>query len=88
MAKEDIRETALWYNQQQNGLGKPFTKEVRNKVIAIKENPFAFSIRYDHVRTAIIEVFPFMIHFVVENDTIIISSVFHTSLGSKKWTER
>ncbi len=88
LAKEDIREGALWYNRQQIGLGKRFTKEIRKKVTSIKENPFAFSIRYHDVRTANIDIFPFMIHFVVEEEVIIISSVFHTSIDPNKWSKR
>ena len=88
LAKEDIREAALWYNNQQLGLGKRFTNEIRKKVVAIRENPFAFSIRYHNVRTANIDIFPFMIHFVVEEDAILISSVFHTSLDPNKWSKR
>ncbi len=52
LAKEDIREAAIWYNKQQDGLGKRFTAEVRDKVHFIRQNPKASNIRYDGVRTA------------------------------------
>jgi len=32
LAKEDILEAAKWYNKQQEGPGKRFTAEVREKV--------------------------------------------------------
>ncbi|HET53762.1 MAG TPA: type II toxin-antitoxin system RelE/ParE family toxin, partial [Ignavibacteria bacterium] len=44
LAKEDIREAAKWYNKQQNGLGKRFTAEVREKVHFIRQNPKASNI--------------------------------------------
>ena len=53
LAKEDIREAAIWYNKQQDGLGKRFTAEVRDKVHFIRQNPKASNIRYDGVRTAV-----------------------------------
>jgi len=31
LAKEDIRESAKWYNKQSEGLGKKFTTEVWGK---------------------------------------------------------
>lgn len=31
LAKEDIKNTAKWYNKQQKGLGKRFVKEVRKR---------------------------------------------------------
>ena len=39
-AKLDIKEAATWYNGKQNGLGKKFTTEVRQKVNHIKQDPF------------------------------------------------
>ncbi|HRP88680.1 MAG TPA: type II toxin-antitoxin system RelE/ParE family toxin [Edaphocola sp.] len=86
--KADIKDAALWYNQQQSGLGKRFTKEVRAKVVDIKTNPLAYSVRYDDVRTAVVDVFPFMIHFIIENKNIIVTAVLNTSLNPDKWADR
>lgn len=81
LAKEDIREAAKWYNKRQIGLGKRFTAEVRDKVNFIRQNPETSNVRYDNVRTAVLNVFPFMVHFTIDekNKTIIISAVLHTS---------
>jgi hypothetical protein len=49
LAKEDIRETALWYNKRQKGLGKRFTTEVREKVHFIRQNPKAYNVRYNYI---------------------------------------
>jgi plasmid stabilization system protein ParE len=89
-AKEDIREAAIWYNKHQDNLGKRFTTEVRSKVNFIRQNPRSSNIRYDGVRTAVLNVFPFMIHYLVDekNKTIIISAVLHTSRDPKIWDER
>lgn len=59
-AKEDIKEAATWYNSKQKGLGKRFTKEVRSKVLLIRQNPEISAVRYDDVRTTVLDVFPFM----------------------------
>jgi plasmid stabilization system protein ParE len=90
LAKEDIQEAALWYNKQQNGLGKRFTAEVREKVHFIRQNPKASNVRYDNVRTAVLNVFPFMVHFTIDekNKTIIISAVLHTSRNPELWKNR
>lgn len=58
LAKQDIREAALWYNQRNKGLGKKFTAEVREKIRFIRENPPASNVRYDDVRTAVLNIFP------------------------------
>ncbi len=90
LAKEDIREAAIWYNKQQNGLGKRFTAEVRENVHFIRQNPKASYIRYNRVRTAVLNVFPFMVHYTIDekNKTIIVSAVLHTSRNPELWENR
>lgn len=90
LAKDDIRDAARWYNKQSPGLGKRFTAEVRESVRYIKQNPTACTIRYDQVRTAVLRVFPFMLHYTVNEDskTVIISAVLHTSRDPKVWVKR
>jgi len=84
-AKQDIKEAAHWYNKQKKGLGKKFTKQVREKTKFIQENPNATAIRYDNTRTAVVDIFPFMIHFTTDDikKNVIISAVYHTSQNPK-----
>lgn len=90
LAKEDIKEAAQWYNKQKSGLGKRFTAYVRKKVRYIRENPEHITIRYKTTRTALVDTFPYMIHFTIdqENKTVIVSAVYATKDNPKKWTER
>lgn len=90
LAKEDIRSAAQWYNKQQKGLGKRFTKEIRKKVAYICRNPENIVTRYRDVKTAIVAVFPYMIHFIVDEDskTVIISAVFAMAQSPKHWEHR
>lgn len=78
LAKFDISEAAAWYNSKQKGLGKRFTNEVRTKVLFIRHNPKASAIRYDEIRCAVLDVFPFMVHYTIEeaNKTIIVWLLF------------
>jgi hypothetical protein len=86
-AKLDISEAAIWYNSKQQNLGKQFTQELRNKVSLLRLNPLISPIRYANIRTLVMDIFPFMIHYTFDepNKTIIISGVFHTSLNPEKW---
>jgi plasmid stabilization system protein ParE len=90
LAKEDIKEAALWYEEKQTGLGKRFTEQVREKVSFIKTTPKACNIRYDNVRTAVLNVFPFMIHYLIDKDnkTVIVLAVLHTSRTPEIWKNR
>ncbi|MDH5610772.1 MAG: type II toxin-antitoxin system RelE/ParE family toxin [Cyclobacteriaceae bacterium] len=90
LAKQDIKEAARWYNERSQGLGKRFTHHVREKVKFICQNPTAVAIRYDDTRTAVMDVFPYMIHFTIdeENKKIIISAVLSTHRNPDLWKKR
>lgn len=89
-AKKDIREAALWYEKKQTGLGKRFTQEVRETISFITKTPKACNIRYDAIRTAVLRVFPFIIHYTIDEDnkTVIVSAVLHTSRNPEIWENR
>lgn len=90
LAKVDIQEAAIWYNSKQKGLGKKFTIEVRKTVLHISNNPNLSAIRYDDIRTSLLDVFPFLVHYIVDDEKLIITicAVLHTSLNPDKWIER
>lgn len=86
-AKSDIRNAFSWYEHKQPGLGKRFVKAVRAKFHYIQQQPLAAPIRYGDMRCAVVDVFPYMIHFWVDqqNHKVIITAVFHTALTPSKW---
>ena len=90
VAKKDIHEAAQWYQTKQLGLGKRFTREVRSKVSFIERNPMACAKKYDNVRTVVLNTFPFLIHYTIDEikEIIIISAVLHTSRNPKIWLNR
>ncbi|SDB85567.1 type II toxin-antitoxin system RelE/ParE family toxin [Williamwhitmania taraxaci] len=89
-AKDDIRQAALWYNEKQPGLGKRFVFQIRQKVEHIRQHPMAFSKRYEDVRLAVMNIFPFTIHYSVDDrvKTVLIIAVMHTSRDPKNWDRR
>lgn len=90
LALTDIKEIAHWYNERQKGLGKRFTKEVRQKIRFVCKNPKATAIRYNQTRCVILDIFPYMIHFSIDEKqkVIVVTAVFHTSQSPKKWHKR
>jgi hypothetical protein len=87
VAKADIRNSSIWYEVQQKGLGKKFLLLIRESIHFITANPYIFQLRFDEVRTAIVKKFPFLIHYLIDEDskTVIIIAVFHTSLNPFDW---
>lgn len=88
-ARQDIREAAHWYNKKQPRLGKRFISHIRSKVQIIQTDPQVFTVRYNGIRTAVLDVFPFMIHYTIyKEEDLIIISVLHTSRSPETWQER
>ena len=87
VAKQDIREAAVWYSEQQDGLGKRFITDVRKNIKLLKNKPYLHAIRYDDVRASVLPVFPFMVHYSVDESqkSIIIYAVLHTSRNPDMW---
>jgi plasmid stabilization system protein ParE len=90
LAKQDIREAATWYNERQPGLGKKFIEHVRKAVLYIRQNPKSVAVRYDGTRTALLDTFPYLVHFSIDENKrlVIVSAVFSTSRDPKLWDER
>ena len=90
LAKQDVKNAVEWYDAKQKGLGARFAQDLRSKVSFVCKNPNAYAVRYDSVRCAIMDVFPFMIHFSINQPEklVVIAAVFHTSLSPKQWEER
>jgi plasmid stabilization system protein ParE len=87
LAKKDIKEAADWYNAKQKGIGKRFTSQIRQKVDLLKQEPHSSAIRYDNVRTAVLDVFPFMLHYTIneQKKLLVISAILHTSRNPDIW---
>ena len=86
-AKQDIKEAALWYESKQNGLGKRFTSHIREKVALLQQDPYSAATRYKNIRTSVLDVFPYMIHYIIDDPkkSIIITAVLHTSRNPNLW---
>ena len=85
----DIQEGIDWYNRQQSGLGRRFHTEIKASFKKLENYPF-YQIRYDDVRCYVLQEFPYMIHYTVdeENKRIIVRAVFGTPRDPDLWNER
>jgi plasmid stabilization system protein ParE len=88
-AHQDIQEAIDWYNHQQPGLGRRFHTEVKVSFKKLKIHPF-FQVRYDNVHCFILNKFPYMVHYTIdeENKIIIVRAVFGTSRDPQIWKGR
>jgi mRNA-degrading endonuclease RelE of RelBE toxin-antitoxin system len=89
-AKDDLRESGIWYNNVKMGLGKKMIEKIQKTLFVIKDNPFLYQIRYKDIRTATVKQFPFLIHYTVnqKNKTVVVLSILHTSRNPRIWKNR
>jgi len=88
-ALQDIQQASDWYNNEVEGLGLRFQKQVTKQIEELSSNPYRYSIRYKDIRCCLIHKFPFLIHFIINefSHEVEIYAVIHTSRNPKIWEE-
>lgn len=88
-AESDVYETYLWYEKQRAGLGEEFLDVLNAADKAITDHPTAYRIRYKKkVRAFVVDRFPYLVLYVVEDKDINFISVFNTNQNPKKRKKR
>ena len=59
----DLETAIAYYNEQSRKTGVQFKLSIKKQLIRIKANPYTRSVRYDDIRFARIEKFPYAIHY-------------------------
>lgn len=70
---QDIVEAFDYYESKKNGLGKRFKAEIKLKLSLIKKSPLTYAMRYNLVRIALTDIFPYSIHFKVDESLKIVN---------------
>lgn len=89
-ALQDIQEATNWYNEQLNGLGTRFQKQVKSQINSLKTNHEHYANRYADVRCMLIKKFPFMVHYTVDGKLKLVEifAIIHTGRNPKIWEGR
>ncbi|HEY3856077.1 MAG TPA: type II toxin-antitoxin system RelE/ParE family toxin [Verrucomicrobiae bacterium] len=88
-AESEFGDAIEWYESQRKGLGKEFRLVIQHHFDRIAANPELFPLIRGEVRRAVIvRRFPFVIHFLIETQRIVILSVFHTSRNPAQLKKR
>ncbi len=84
---EQIKHIIHWYEGINKDLGKRFKSNLIIAINTIRKNPFTPSFRYDEVRYAVVNKFPYAAHYTVNknNLTIVIHAVFAFQENPEKW---
>lgn len=88
-ALNDIQETFEWYETQLKGLGLRYKTQAKKQINSLKKDPYLFNIKYNEIRCRKIEKFPFLIHYLINENTktVTVFAVFHTSRNPEIWNK-
>jgi plasmid stabilization system protein ParE len=86
----DIQEARNCYKADDEKLEKRFTNVIENTILKLLKHPKAYGIRYKNIRIAHPPIFPYSIHFYIDdlqNRIVIIAIVHgrrHTDFAKKR----
>ncbi len=82
-AKIDFRKAFSWHKNVNLKLAKRFHLSFKESLAIIRKNPFHFQLRYSDVRILMLTTFPYLIHHTINENTIVIKAIYHSSRDSK-----
>jgi plasmid stabilization system protein ParE len=87
-AVDEAREARIYYDERKTGLGARFARELAATVRRVRELPRAWPEVDPPVRRALVNRFPYVLHYAVESDTILIVGVYHAKRRPIPWRDR
>ncbi len=84
----DVLDAFSWYESRRIGLGKDFELCLEAGLNQIQRDPSLFQKRYKNLRIYYIHRFPYGIHYLLENTTVKVFGIFHTSRNPVSWKTR
>jgi plasmid stabilization system protein ParE len=88
--EDDIAEAKRWYAEQQNELDLRFAVAVKDTISSIIKMPSAFAVRYRNIRIAHTKVFPYNVHFYIDETKaqVVIIGIVHNKRHNSLFIER
>lgn len=79
----DIKEINFYYKNINKKLAEKFNDNLKYEIKIIKKNPYLFQIRYNNFYIVKIKTFPYLIHFEIYDNLVVINAIYHSSRDSK-----
>jgi plasmid stabilization system protein ParE len=87
-AETELWQAVLYYEEQQGGLGAEFVHEVRSALQMIQRAPEMWPARARGMRRYLIARFPFLVHYRVESERVLVVAIAHGHRKPGYWTDR
>jgi hypothetical protein len=80
----EMFEAINWYVDKDMNLGLRFASELKSTLHYIKLQPENFQKKYRNIRICFTKTFPYGIHYIIEENTIYVLAILHTSRNPRK----
>ncbi len=87
-AELDINTAFEYYENQRVGLGHDFLLCIEECLAKIERNPEHYKIIYKKLRRIAVRRFPYRILYLVQNNLVIVTAVFHARKAPQAWESR
>ena len=87
-ADAEMVDAAVWYESQQQDLGKRFLTAVQDALNRIELNPELYALVEGDVRRCLTKTFPFGVLFRIKPNLIAIMAVMHLHRDPDYWKSR
>ncbi|MDZ7739293.1 MAG: type II toxin-antitoxin system RelE/ParE family toxin [Bacteroidales bacterium] len=86
----DIQEATNWYSEQQPELGERFQSTTVKQIDSLGRDPHIYAVRYKEIRCMIVEKFPFMVHFYINEpeSSVEVLAVINTGRNPRVWLQK
>lgn len=88
VAALEAREARRFYDDATAGLGERFVDELEATIKRIVEFPRAWPECEPPVRRAVVNRFPYLVHYVLDDRTVVVLGVYHAKRRPISWRER
>jgi toxin ParE1/3/4 len=85
---EELQDTVDYYNAQMDGLGHQFLDCFQDTIRYIKAAPEAWRLVGANTRRINVKRFPYMVLYVLESDTILVTCVAHQHRSPEYYVAR
>lgn len=87
-AQKDISEAYHWYEERSEGLALQFAKVTDACLESIRRNPQRYPKIHKQIQRALLKRFPFAVHFLVRNETVIVVGCIDVRRSPRLWKKR
>lgn len=84
----DLHQAFDWYEQQRSGLGREFLECVEEVLNRLSEMPESRPLDHKNARLALVKRFPYVVCYLIDDDTVYVMAVFHGHRDPETWRGR